>query len=312
MYSVPLRHGGDGAAFNSYEDFERHGLPSALRPPDGMISGVETVLQDETLVRELSGLLRTLKEYIRIQMAGRDHLLVGQCPGFFLYRPLDNRDHSFSKGVESEIRLFCTTRRYEAECDDQYLPRLMYFAHGSEDVTNFFAVPQRADVECPVRDVAANCLRELQTSTTSQRRTGERFAHTPNNTALSQVAACLLQQRPGDDQLTALLESMVLPDPAGSIGGASTSIPRVAALAALGRTFQCQKANMLSLTATEGEEPLCHSEGDFVEYRTKSKSELLSPDTGILIVNGLSGYDTLRRRAGGSARVFFCTALPST
>jgi hypothetical protein len=54
--------------------------------------------------QEISGMLHVLMISIRQQMANRDHLLVRQCPGFLLYRPLHaDYEKSFSRGVQSEI-----------------------------------------------------------------------------------------------------------------------------------------------------------------------------------------------------------------
>lgn len=55
-----------------------------------------------TTLRDISGMLRSFILTLTQQMSRRDHLLVRQCAGFLLYRPL-HQEKGFSRGVLAEI-----------------------------------------------------------------------------------------------------------------------------------------------------------------------------------------------------------------
>jgi len=95
LYSLPLD-------FISLETFESQRISEIFNPPiDDNGRRVGMPLADD----EISGMLRTLEIAVRLHMANRDHLLVRQCPGFFLYRPTYGK-HKFSGGVTMEVSNF--------------------------------------------------------------------------------------------------------------------------------------------------------------------------------------------------------------
>ena len=141
---------------------------------------------------EVSGMLRNLRESIRLQMAGRDHLLVRQCPGFFLYRPL-YEEFEFSGGVASETHTFDQIRKYSPEVTGKK-KRHIAFIHDAEDVTGFFSKPKDGDDEefpQPVQQASAalhNAADELVGESVKTRR--------PNSPDDETVSSAL--QKPGD------------------------------------------------------------------------------------------------------------------
>ncbi len=117
-------------SFENYDDYERRGLSLIFDPPinnDGRRMGYP--LSDS----EVSGYLRTLRESIRLQMAGRDHLLVRQCPGFFLYRPVFG-EYEFSGGVQSEMNTFYHKRMYADTIKKEGRMPCIAFIHDKSDV----------------------------------------------------------------------------------------------------------------------------------------------------------------------------------
>lgn len=102
------------------------GLPQGTDAVRGMLVGDSTI----------SGMLRTLESLITLQMANRDHLLVRQCPGFLLYRPLFDEKPRFTGGVRAEIRDQHQLRKFENPA--QTFARPMVFIHDTNDVKRFF------------------------------------------------------------------------------------------------------------------------------------------------------------------------------
>ena len=82
----------------------------------------------------ISGMLRTLESLITLQMANRDHLLVRQCPGLLLYRPLSPQKPGFTGGVRAEIRDQNLLRKFEDP--RQTFARPMVFASSLFPVGN--------------------------------------------------------------------------------------------------------------------------------------------------------------------------------
>ena len=122
LYSCPN-------GFDSYDEFERRGIASIFDPPindAGRRIGIP--LTDD----EISGMLRTLELAVRLQMAGRDHLLVRQCPGLFLYRPTCG-EHKFSGGVTTEIENFEGILKHVDK-----VQRRIAFMHDAEDAKELF------------------------------------------------------------------------------------------------------------------------------------------------------------------------------
>lgn len=95
--------------FTEYKDFERDGIGGMFNPPingsgDRLDTRLPKNIKKEIFISdaEISGMLRTFIELMTMQMSGRDHLLVKQSFGFFLYRPLFD-EIKFSRGVQMEL-----------------------------------------------------------------------------------------------------------------------------------------------------------------------------------------------------------------
>lgn len=150
MYVVPNAPEGE-EPFASYDDYERRGLSRLFDPPlDGVGRRSGIPLGDA----ETSGMLRTLKEAIRLQMAGRDHLLVRQCPGFFLFRPVYDRGE-FSSGVRSELHTYDQLRRW-ADNAASDVGRKIAFVHGSDDVKTYFGVDKPGEARGVVKTISTH------------------------------------------------------------------------------------------------------------------------------------------------------------
>lgn len=153
LYSQP-RPQSTHRSFADVEDFERSGLASIFDPPiDSSGRRVGLPLSDA----EVSGILRTLKESIQLQMAGRDHLLVRQCPGFFLYRPLYG-EFEFSGGVENEIHTFDQIRKYSSTISGKSR-RLIAFIHDRSDVVGLLDHKEGQELPEIVRQASAAIVR---------------------------------------------------------------------------------------------------------------------------------------------------------
>jgi len=131
------------AGHSSYATYEQKCLQTIFDPPldnkgahVGLPCGSDDVrgmLVGDTVV---SGMLRTLESLITLQMANRDHLLVRQCPGLLLYRPLSDEEPIFSGGVRAEIRDQNQLRKFENPTET--FARPMVFIHSTDDVKRFF------------------------------------------------------------------------------------------------------------------------------------------------------------------------------
>jgi len=126
-----------------YESYETDNLQRIFDPPlDMNLKHVGLPNCDEKTKGiligdpEVSGMLRTLDGLIRLQMANRDHLLVRQCPGFLLFRPLFNDPADYTKGVRSEIREQNRLRRIEDPEKTYHRP--MAFIHCKSDLERAF------------------------------------------------------------------------------------------------------------------------------------------------------------------------------
>ena len=133
LYSLP-KASQNMKDFTDYSDFAIRGLPQIFNPPIDS-SGKRAGLPLSDL--EVSGMLRTLRESIRLQMAARDHLLVRQCPGLFLYRPLYD-EFEFTGGVLSEIHTFHQIRKYSPEISGKRM-RYVSFIHDTNDAKGAFS-----------------------------------------------------------------------------------------------------------------------------------------------------------------------------
>lgn len=133
----------DAANHELYATYEQQCLQTIFDPPldnKGVQVGLPNKLDDVRgmLVGDavISGMLRTLESLITLQMANRDHLLVRQCPGLLLYRPLADEDPKFTGGVRAEIRDQNQLRKFEDS--KQTFARPMVFIHATDDVERFF------------------------------------------------------------------------------------------------------------------------------------------------------------------------------
>ena len=132
---------------------------------------------------EVSGMLRTLESLITLQMANRDHLLVRQCPGLLLYRPLSDKKPRFTGGVRAEIRDQNQLRKFEPNLSTYGRP--MVFVHSSDDVRRFFA---------PKSDAVKHIAQEMVTR--AKKVVSGRDEYTVSSPSLSTLAKALIE--PGD------------------------------------------------------------------------------------------------------------------
>ncbi|KKL17542.1 hypothetical protein LCGC14_2484520, partial [marine sediment metagenome] len=145
----------DNKAFESYEDYESRGVPLIFDPPiDSSGRRVGLPLSDA----EVSEMMRSLRESIRLQMAGRDHMLVRQCPGFFLYRPLYGK-FELSSGVTVEIHTFNQIRKYSRSVPESR-NRLVAFIHDTADAIGHFSKTESDDFRDAVHSASAALIGE--------------------------------------------------------------------------------------------------------------------------------------------------------
>jgi hypothetical protein len=127
MYCQPERP--EGQTFRSYAEYERLGIATIFDPPlDKTGRRIGFPLGDA----EVSGILRALQQAITIQMAGRDHLLVRQCPALLLYRPTYD-EYRFSGGVVAELHTFSQIAKRLDQGLDSPGPRRLCFVHDQKD-----------------------------------------------------------------------------------------------------------------------------------------------------------------------------------
>jgi hypothetical protein len=124
LYDFPQGYG-------TYDDFEKDVLLESIFNPLGSArqvepggreiltrytqsaQGVATRLSDEAK-REVNGLLGSLRQQIRAQVALRDHTFVRQCGRFLLYRPLFG-EGVISGGVGAELKNWEGIARHSLE-----------------------------------------------------------------------------------------------------------------------------------------------------------------------------------------------------
>lgn len=163
---------------------------------------------------EVTGMLRTLEEAVRLHMANRDHLLVRQASRLVLYRPV-YEEAKFSSGVENEIHTFQSCLRWDRVANNG-ASRKAVFVHARADAQKLFAEPEsgssaansleRASIEF-VKRVKDDC----------QRHHRPQPRHNPSNAA---VAAALLDFESGRTSLERVYAEM-FPPREGTIGVAS-------------------------------------------------------------------------------------------
>jgi len=293
LYSLPKAPDGK-EDFRDYEDYEERGLPLIFDPPlDQSGRRVGLPLSDP----EVSGMLRNLRESIRLQMAGRDHLLVRQCPGFFLYRPLYG-EYEFSGGVASEIHTYDQIRKYSADVAGKSR-RHVAFIHDSEDAAELFKKVQQGDAELfpdPVHQASA-ALNSAAAKLVDESTVKTRRPRSPEDETVSKAL-----QDFGEKEGTAekLHEEMFPPARAGSIGG-EQPLSLDATRDPLQKTIRMERIKALSCdighdvvyTYAESEPVLKFDVGDGL------------PDTLLDIVARLEKDESRRMAAAARARDFF-------
>lgn len=290
LFSLPQPPAGD-KAFESYEDYESRGVPLIFDPPVNS-SGrrVGLPLSDA----EVSGMMRNLRESIRLQMAGRDHMLVRQCPGFFLYRPLYGK-FQLSSGVTVEIHTFNQIREYSRSVPENR-NRLVAFIHDMEDASGHFLKDDSGDFRDCVRNASAALIGEAgELVKESKGKTGKPFS--PDNET---VAKALQEMGNPEDAARTIHDEMFPATKAGPIGGEQPL------------TWEATKELLKDTIEKKRVQALSSDISDAVSY-TFSQSEPVwdfNPvgerfDTYVDVVDGLDDNRDRRNSAATRAREFF-------
>ena len=287
----------DVPPFKDYEDYERRGLSSIFDPPiDSSGRRVGLPLSDA----EVSGLLRALKESIRLQMAGRDHLLVGQCPGLFLYRPLYG-EFGFSSGVGSELNTFYQVREYANRASGG-VDHKVAFIHDNQDAAGLFnpkwnEKSQKEEYHLSVTD-AASALHELGAKIIKRSPGKPRPPKTPGHAA---VAAALQTSGDPEEALKVIYDEMFAPVEEGSIGGEHPPPSWEETRDELKKEMRKLKA--ASLASDMSEKIRYTFSGDTVQYQHGPPTG--EEDTYVDVVIGLDATPERRTKAAIRARAFF-------
>jgi hypothetical protein len=287
--------------FSGYEDYESRGIASIFDPPlDSTGRRVGLPLSDP----EVSGVLRTLKESIRLQMAGRDHLLVRQCPGFFLYRPLYG-EFEFSGGVTSEIHTFHGIREHVP----LKAPRQLVFIHDLVDVQGLFKADKDGKYPDTVRQAQSavynTAYKYLKGNTTKTKN--------PKHPSEEKVAVAL--QCPGDlvDVTRKIHDEMFQSGAEGSIGAELPVIweqtgdhlvkaverEQIKALCsdiANKMVYSYSKEKVLATRTAEKDDPA---------DKSPDSADTLPIDTYVDVVEGLDSSGERRKNAATRATNFF-------
>lgn len=280
--------------YADYDDYERRELLSIFDPPidsTGRRAGLP--LSDP----EVSGVLRTLKEAVRLQMAGRDHLLVRQCPGFFLYRPLHG-EFEFSSGVDSELNTFDWIRDYQPVAKGDRRRRIA-FVHDNQDAVGLFKPTRsgetgRKQYRYAVRQISSaiyTYARELAS------RTNTRPPREPDKAI---VAAALQTSWDVDEVVKELHDCMFPVAKEGPIGG-EQPLSWDQTREGLKEIIQKEKIKALSGGAEEAVRYSFSGDKPQYEFTTPGKP----PDTYIDVVTGLDTTQKRRLNAADRARAFF-------
>jgi hypothetical protein len=155
----------DHKKYHTYADYEMHGIGAIFNPPVG--EGMKTPAPLPS--PEVSGMLSALKGAIRLQMALRDHWLVRQSPGFFLYRPTYD-ENDFSHGVNSEIVSYKRLNKPEHDYLAGSYNRRIAFVYDIVDVAGYFAPKEidgknvfQSSIET-ITNAILECIRDLATT----------------------------------------------------------------------------------------------------------------------------------------------------
>ncbi|MCK4625999.1 MAG: hypothetical protein KAV00_11855 [Phycisphaerae bacterium] len=295
LYSRPEAPEKD-RAFADDEDYEARGLSTIFDPPinsSGRRIGLP--LSDP----EVSGILRTLKESIRLQMAGRDHLLVRQCPGFFLYRSLYD-EFEFSGGVASEINTFDKTREYAPSLPGGKKRRVV-FIHDKKDAVGLFT--QKEDGNFP--DAVHQAKAALQSETYSLAQNSDPKRKSPS--VLSDKTVAEAFQGMGDPEEVAKLihDEMSPPVKEGNIGVEPQSLNWDATKSILKQIVERERVKAFSSDISQ---KVCYTYSqDKVEWPWPVTTDD-SPDTHVDVVEGLDNTPSRRDAAAIRAKEFFAKA----
>lgn len=292
LYSLPAAPAGKGA-FRDYEDFEERGLPLVFDPPiDQSGRQVGLPLSDP----EVSGMLRNLRESIRLQMAGRDHLLVRQCPGFFLYRPLFG-EYEFSGGVTSEIHTYDQIRKYSGG-GTAAAKRRVAFVHDAEDAAGLFKRTRQGEVEFypdPVHQASA-ALTKAAAQLVGQSGVKTKRPRSPEDESVARALRSF-----GDVEKAAKkLHDEMFPRAKGGSIGVEQPLDWDSTKKAIVETVQMERTKALSGDLGH-DVAYTYAEGNSVYDLTQGSG---SSDTRLDIVVGLDKED-MRRKAAARAREFF-------
>ncbi len=148
LYDLPT-------GYDSYETFEKEQIAKVFDPPISEENGevfwgdrpVDWAEFTPNQLHEISGLMQALVMNMTLQMANRDHLLVRQCQGFLLFRPLFDKS-SFSDGVRAEMDNWEALVQAEPSLMSETMMRPIFFLH--------------ADVDAEATELGSGDKRELQ------------------------------------------------------------------------------------------------------------------------------------------------------
>lgn len=287
--------------FQDYEDYERRGLSSIFDPPiDSTGRRVGLPLSDA----EVSGLLRALKESIRLQMAGRDHLLVTQCPGLFLYRPLYG-EFGFSSGVSSELNTFFLDREYAASVSGG-VPGKVAFVHDNQDAIGLFKLKRNKRTEKDEYHFSViNAVTELHqvgNGITKDLGMGPKPCTAPEPAT---VATALRTGGDAEEAVKLIYNEMFPPEQEGSIGSEQAPPSWETAKEALKAKVQFQR--MAALAGNMGDSISYTFSEDDVKY-TSPKGQGDDSDTYVDVIMGLETTKGRCINAAKRAREFFVGA----
>ena len=276
--------------FENYEDYESRGLPLIFDPPvDSSGRRVGFPISGP----EVSGMLRNLRESIRLQMAGRDHLLVRQCPGLFMYRPLYG-EHEFSGGVLSEIHTYDQIRKYTA-CAADDSKRRVAIIHDMTDAVELFAKKDDG-FPGPVHQ-ASSALNGAALRLVDESNVKTKRPQSPKDETVAEA----LQTLGNPEDIVHRIHDEMFPRPkAGAIGG-EEPLDWGDTQESLTQTVKFERIRALSGLITQDaaytyseDEPLC-------EFRMGGGE----PDTYVDVVKGLDEDKNRQATAAARVRPFF-------
>ncbi len=287
LYCRPSLPG--GGEYMSHDDFEARALSTIFDPPvneDGRRLGMP--LSDS----DVSGMLSTLNQAVRLQKAGRDHLLVRQCPGFFLFRPVF--DGEFTSGVLSELHTYDQIRKWENQQKGSSQRRIA-FLHDEQDVVAYFEKPQGpiGNAKSGVYQAAA----EL-----AQRRGKTRYPNQPGEA----TARALREPSEVSGHAEAVYDELFPKLPGGSIG-TEEPIPFEDVSPVLTGAIAHERSAALA-SFLDGKYEYVFSKNS-VQQGPISDSPGLKPDTYIEVVAGID-VDKRMDAAGQRVREFFTREVP--